>query len=133
MKLAAICLTATAMLALTACGGSSPASPVSTPQATTAETSAAAPSPSGPPQCADLFVEGQPIDFAAAKGGCTDPDGGLHSASFFRCNDGTHLWQLDAKTGAPNGWGFDDQPYVVVAGDTASDKDYAKAYAKCNG
>lgn len=120
--------------ALTGCAGANGGSVEPSAQpSTSAAAASSTPAPNGPPLCSDLFVEGQPIDYEAAKGGCSGPDGMLYAASAFSCNDGTHLWQIEAKTGALNGYGFDDQPYIVVEGDTASDKDYAKAYAKCNG
>lgn len=117
---------------LAACGSpSTTGTPTTAPASSTAP--AANPSISLPPLCSDLFKEGQTVDYEAAKGGCTDPDGNIYSAPYFRCNDGTHLFQIDAKSGAQNGYGFEGQPYVVVAGETAADKGYAKAYADCNG
>jgi len=112
---------------LTACGGGAEVAPAGKTAAVASDT----PAETVAPLCSDLFAIGQPIDFAKAKNGCTDPDGTLNAPSYHRCNDGTHLWQIDAATGAPAGYGFDSEPYQA-AKDAANDPGYGKAYDTCN-
>lgn len=86
------------------------------------------------PKCADVFTPGKKIVFPpdeAAKG-CADPDGGINIVGSFRCGDGRHLFQADASTGAPRGYGFDGDVYHATEGEVASDSGYKKAYAACN-
>lgn len=86
------------------------------------------------PKCADVFVPGKRIAFppAEAAKGCADPDGGINIVGSFRCGDGRHLFQVDAATGAPRGWGFDGEAYHATPGEVASDAGYAKAYDECH-
>lgn len=99
---------------------------------TEATTPAAAAPTTAPalPKCSDLFKPGQKINQAKASGGCLDPDGGAQMVGSHRCNDGRHLWQVDASTGAPAGWGFGDGKFTAVK-DAASDPGYSKAYNAC--
>lgn len=110
------------LLALAACG---------TPDATT-PAEASAPTTPALAKCADVFKPGQVIDQKKAAAGCLDPDGGAQSPGSFRCGDGRHLWQVDAATGAPAGWGFSGSKYRASK-DAARDPAYTKAYASCNG
>jgi hypothetical protein len=48
----------------------------------------------------------------------------------FVCQDGRRLFQVDANTGAPAGWGFGGSAYRETA-DAATDRAYAAAYRKC--
>lgn len=82
------------------------------------------------PKCAEVFKLGQKIDQDKAKGGCLDPGGGVQLVGAHRCNDGRYLWQVDASTGAPAGWGFGNDVFVASK-DAASDPAYSKAYEKC--
>jgi hypothetical protein len=85
------------------------------------------------PACADVFVPGKVIDEKQAIGGCKSPRGEIQYIGYFECNDGRVLFSPDAKTGAPNGYGFGGEKYVKVAGETAANRGYAKATAACNG
>lgn len=78
-----------------------------------------------------MFQPGKVIDKAKAGGGCTDPDGGVQQVGSFRCGDGTHLWQVDAATGAKAGYGNDGKAYKAVTGEVAADAGYKKAYSAC--
>ncbi len=93
-------------------------------------------SPPVRPKCAEVFVPGKTIVFppAEAAKGCADPDGGINVVGSFRCGDGRHLFQVDASSGAPRGWGFDGpgDVYHASAGEVASDPGYSAAYDKCN-
>lgn len=92
---------------------------------------AAGPTTPALPQCAEVFKPGQKIDAKKAAAGCVDPDGGVQAVGSFRCNDGTHLWQVDAATGATAGYGLDGKAYKAVKGDVAADPGYKKAYESC--
>jgi hypothetical protein len=86
------------------------------------------------PKCAEVFVPGRKIVFPpdeAAKG-CADPDGGLQIVGVRRCADGGHLFNVDAATGAPKGWGLDGQPYHASS-NLDTDAEFGKAYDACNG
>lgn len=78
------------------------------------------------PKCADVFVPGKKIDIQGADFACADPDGTIQGLAAFRCNDGRHLWQVDAAAGPPAGYGFSGEPYMV-----ANDAAYSQAYDKC--
>ncbi len=84
------------------------------------------------PACAEVFKPGQPVDKAKASAGCTDPNGGVQFVGV-TCNDGTMMWQVDAKTGAPGGYAQEGKPYTEVNGDPAADPGYKTAYEACNG
>lgn len=99
----------------------------STPDAPTQ----AAPTFPTSPSCSELFQPGKPIDAKKASTGCTDGSGGSQVVASFTCNDGTHLWQVDARTGAPAGYGQDGKAYKAVRGEIAADAGYKKAYASC--
>lgn len=92
---------------------------------------AAAPTTPSLPACSAVFKPGQVIDKEKAAAGCTDPDGGVQAVGSFRCGDGTHLWQVDAATGATAGYGRDGKAYKAVKGDVAADAGYKKAYSAC--
>jgi hypothetical protein len=85
------------------------------------------------PACADVFVPGKAIDEKKALGGCKSTRDQIQYIGNFECNDGRVLFQVDAATGAPNGYGFGGGKYVKVAGETAANRGYAKATAACNG
>jgi hypothetical protein len=82
------------------------------------------------PQCSDMFQPGRSIHAPAVGPQCADPDGKWVVVGSFRCADGRHLWQVDASTGAPAGYGFDGRPYQRG---TSSDPGYSVAYATCHG
>ncbi len=92
---------------------------------------AAAPTAPALPACADVFAPGETIDQDQAAAGCLDPDGGTQFPGSLRCNDGRHLWSVDAATGAKVGWGFGGGKYRASK-EVASDPAYAKAYETCN-
>lgn len=83
------------------------------------------------PRCSEVFVPGEPIDDEAARAGCRDASGDVQIVGSFDCADGRRLWQVDASTGAPAGWGFSGEKYKA-SDDPANDPEYAKAYASCN-
>lgn len=76
------------------------------------------------------FTPGQPVRVPVDGPQCVDPDGHPVILGAFRCVDGTHLWQVDATTGAVAGWGFDGRPYIAGS---SQDPAYAAAYATCHG
>jgi hypothetical protein len=93
------------------------------------DASAASPSAAWP-SCDAVFVPGEEIDTDRALAPCRDPAGGLVAVGNFRCSDGRRLFQVDASTGAPAGWGFGGAAYRETA-DAASDPAYAAAYSEC--
>lgn len=93
---------------------------------------AASPSAAAWPPCAEIFAPGRVIEEEQALAPCRDPDGGLKAVGNFRCTDGRRLFQVDANTGAPAGWGFGGTAFQETA-DAASDPAYAAAYRECTG
>lgn len=77
------------------------------------------------PKCAEVFAPGNVIDQAKAEAGCLDPSGNVQVVGSHRCQDGRHLWQVDAVTGAKAGYGFGGEKYI------AGEKGYSKAYDSC--
>lgn len=109
------------MLAVAGCGSDE-----------TSQPTAGTPLTPAPAKCSDVFQVGKKIDQNVANAGCTDPDGGIHGVGAHRCNDGRHLWQVDASTGAPLGWGFGGDVYhASKTKDIAADPAYKKAYDSC--
>lgn len=113
------------------------AAPAAPPPTTAAPTTAAPVNPfaqafptEGMAPCADVFRPGQVIDKDKAKA-CLNPDGGIEVVGSFRCADGRYLYQADARTGAPKGWGFSGDVYHA-APDLATDPGYGAAYRACN-
>jgi hypothetical protein len=100
------------------------------PGATVDRGAPTAPSTPAWPSCAEVFVPGRTIDEEAALAPCRGPDGRLKAVGNFVCQDGRHLFQVDANTGAPGGWGFGGSAYRETA-DAATDRDYAAAYREC--
>jgi hypothetical protein len=84
------------------------------------------------PTCSEVFVPGHAVDEKKALAGCLSKRGVVQGIGFFECNDGTVLFQVDASTGAPNGYGFGGKKYVTVKGESAADKGYKKAYQACH-
>ncbi|MBA3488359.1 MAG: hypothetical protein H0T78_02255 [Longispora sp.] len=76
-----------------------------------------------------MFKVGQVIDPAKANAGCLDSSNVLNSIGSFDCTDGRRLWQVNPRTGAPDGWGFGGDVYR--AGHAATDPAYATAYSVC--
>ena len=118
-------LSAAALLAVAGCSSPDPA-PDSGAQA---KPSAASSAPQGP-DCRTVFVVGQVIDAAKGKAGCTDPNGGVQVPGSFTCSDGRELFQVDANTGAPAGWGFSGGKFTASK-EAATDPKYHAAYEKC--
>lgn len=85
------------------------------------------------PACAEVFQPGKVVDEVLATAGCTSPRGITQFVGFFECQDGGILFQVDANTGAPGGYGFGGKQYRVVKGDPAADKSYKQAYKTCLG
>ncbi|NUT31526.1 MAG: hypothetical protein HOV79_00475 [Hamadaea sp.] len=83
------------------------------------------------PKCADLFQPGKIIDDLKGRNGCKDPDGSIVWTGWGRCDDGRHLFTVDASSGAPEGWGFGGD--VFHAGKTPGDKGFSRDYKACNG
>lgn len=119
-------------LALTALAAVAVAGCTEQAQPNTAPPAAAASSAPAAPTCASVFAVGKNIDITGADFACLDPDGRTTVLTSFRCNDGGHLWQVDASTGATAGYGFTGKPYTATVGEAASDPAYAAAYATCN-
>jgi hypothetical protein len=90
----------------------------------------AGPSAGPRPTCAEVFDPGRLIDEKVALAPCQDPDGKLKAVGNFVCVDGRYLFQVDASTGAPAGWGFGGRAYRETT-DAATDPDYAAAYRDC--
>ncbi|MFV2102805.1 hypothetical protein [Micromonospora sp. LOL_024] len=116
-----LALAAAGILALTSCADTS-----------TGVTPTITYSPPALPACADVFQPGETIDQEQAAAGCVDPDGGQQMVGAHRCDDGRHLWQVDASTGAKAGWGFGGGKYRASK-DAANDPAYSKAYEDCAG
>ncbi|GIE29973.1 hypothetical protein Ait01nite_030180 [Actinoplanes italicus] len=91
--------------------------------------------PSAPalPACSEVFIPGKTVDEKKALAGCLSTRGQVVAVGFFECQDGGVLFQVDASTGAPGGYGFGGKPYRVVTGEAAADKGYKKAYNTCVG
>lgn len=84
------------------------------------------------PACAEVFVPGKTVDIKGADFACKDPDGTVNFLTSWRCNDGKHLWQVDASSGPPAGYGFEGEPYQKAASnDVANDPGYGRAYDRC--
>lgn len=83
------------------------------------------------PECAEVFVPGKPVDGALALAGCTNPAGTVQAIGGHDCQNGGKLWQVDANSGAPAGYGFEGKKYVAVKGETAADRGYKRAYDAC--
>lgn len=84
------------------------------------------------PDCSAVFIPGRTVDEATASAGCKDPTGQVRYVGAFTCQDGRKLYQVDADTGAPAGYGFSGGKYKAVRGDVAADRGYGKATAACN-
>lgn len=84
------------------------------------------------PACKDVFVPGKAVDEQVARAGCKSPRDVVQFIGFFECQDGGILFQVDASSGAPNGYGFGGKPYRVVKGESAADKGYKRAYQACH-
>jgi hypothetical protein len=100
-------------------------------QSAIAQLESAAAAQAALPGCAEVFVPGKPVDEQLARAGCKSKRGVVQFVGFFECADGGILFQVDATTGAPNGYGFGGKPYRVVKGESAADKGYKKAYEAC--
>lgn len=83
------------------------------------------------PACAEVFVPGKPVEGALALAGCTNPAGTVQVIGGHDCQDGGKLWQVDASSGAPAGFGFEGKKYVAVKGEVAADRGYKRAYDAC--
>ncbi len=83
------------------------------------------------PLCSQAFRPGQKIDQRQAAGGCLDPAGTVQAIGSTQCQDGRHLYQVDASTGARPGWGYGGDVYHAVKGDVAANAGYKKAYDTC--
>jgi hypothetical protein len=114
-----------AALALTGCSGPDPAPGPATINTPLAESAPALPT------CAEVFVPGKPVDEQLARAGCLSARGQVVAVGFFECQDGGILFQVDASTGAPNGYGLGGKPYRVVKGESAANRGYKKAYQAC--
>lgn len=122
-------MSAVALVALAGCSSSpAPADPAAD---TVKVLESAAAAQAALPLCSDVFVPGKPVDEKLALAGCKSKRGVFQSVAFFECQDGGILFQIDASTGAPNGYGFGGKPYQAVEGDSAADKGYKKAYHAC--
>jgi hypothetical protein len=82
--------------------------------------------------CKDIFATGKIIDDAKAKSGCKSPNGQLQILGYIDCSNGKTLYSVDARTGAPVGWGYGGEKFHAVK-DIAADAGYGKAYQACNG
>ncbi|WIM97853.1 hypothetical protein ACTOB_001407 [Actinoplanes oblitus] len=85
------------------------------------------------PACAEVFVPGNVIDASKLKDGCKDASGGIQFVGASNCADGSVLYQVDASTGAPAGWGVGGKKYRAAKGEVAADPAYGKAVRDCNG
>lgn len=85
------------------------------------------------PKCSSLFHAGKILPKPPEPGGvtCVNQAGATFAVAGRWCRDGTFLWQVDARTGAPEGWGVSGGMYHL--GKAADDPGYAKAYNNCVG
>lgn len=90
----------------------------------------ASPSPAWP-RCSDVFQPGKKIRVSGDT--CTTASGGVYPMIPFDCADGGKLYQVDADSGAPAGWGRAGGTYVAARGDVNSDPKAAEAMQKCFG
>lgn len=85
------------------------------------------------PACTQLFASGKVIEEKKVLDGCKAPGETIAIVPYIQCASGRKLFQLDATTGAPKGYGFGGGKFRSVAGDIAADAGYAKAFAACSG
>lgn len=83
----------------------------------------------GAPRCVDMFVPGKVVQLGDAR--CLGPNGEVHTIGWHACTGARRLATVDATTGAPAGYAFDGQPYVVAQGDLAADRRFAAALDDC--
>lgn len=85
------------------------------------------------PACSEVFVPGKVVSATQVSAGCKSPSGEVQYLGFFTCADGRLLFSLDARTGAPVGWGFSGGKYRAVSGEVAADPGYGRASETCKG
>jgi len=107
-----------------------PVGTIANPETVDAFASAAA-AQAALPACKDVFLPGKVIDAKKAMNGCKGPAGNTIFVGSFDCTDGRKLFQVDANTGAPAGWGFGNGKYRATK-EAAADPAYSKAYGSCN-
>jgi hypothetical protein len=83
-----------------------------------------------PVACAQVFRAAQVIA-KGFDGACANAGGKLQLVPVFACKDGRKLFQIDASTGAPSGWGYAGAKYKAT--DPTGDPAYSTAVQKCLG